>query len=195
MESLGGYLRDLASEAPAPGGGSAAMIVGAAGCALVAMVARICAASRKYAAVLEPAQRLIAGADALRARFEELRVSDEAAFNGVVAARGNADAMQRALAKAAAVPLEGARNALEALELAKQGLALGNRNLASDLGCAAEFAYAALNACAYNVRVNHKFMKDADLVRTQAEELHAAESRAFALKEETRSAVFASLSH
>ena len=32
--------------------------------------------------------------------------------------------------------------------------------LASDVGCAAELASAALAACAYNVRVNHRYMHD-----------------------------------
>ena len=35
-----------------------------------------------------------------------------------------------------------------------------NAQLASDLGCAAEFAQAALAAAALNVRVNHKYLKD-----------------------------------
>ena len=170
-----------------------ALVVGAAACALVAMVARICAGSPKYDAARELTQRLIAQADALREKMLEDRVRDEAAFQAVVAARGNKETMQRALCEAAAVPLEGVSDALTALHLAAESIALGNANLISDLGCAAEFAYAALAACAYNVRINHKFMRDADLVESQRGRLAANEREAGELLASIRRAVSATL--
>lgn len=157
------------------------MVVGAAGAALVSMVARICAASSKYASKHALAVRLLAEADALREAFLERRERDERAFDAVVAARGDKEAMQRALAGAAAVPLEGAQAALVVLRLAHDALDLGNANLASDLGCAAEFAHAALLACAYNVRINHKFMKNASLIASQRSELEGLEQSALPL--------------
>jgi formiminotetrahydrofolate cyclodeaminase len=193
VESLDGYLTKLASEAPVPGGGSAAMVVGAAGCALVSMVARICAGSPKYEAVKALAERLISQADALRERMLAAKARDEVAYEAVVAARGNKDAMQRALRAAAAVPFEGASDALTALRLAAQALDLGNANLVSDVGCAAEFAYSALFACAYNVRINHKFMNDRDTISAQSARLHRYEREANALLGGIRRAVNASL--
>ena len=181
MEALNDYLTKLASEEPVPGGGSAAMVVGAAGCALVAMVARICAASAKYAQVHDLAERLVAEADYLRLRMLEGRVLDESAYESVVAARGDKAKMQQALAHAAAVPLAGAEQALSALRLAGEALELRNANLVSDLGCAAEFAFAALAACAYNVRINHKYMKDASLIASQEQTLQRNEREATAL--------------
>jgi formiminotetrahydrofolate cyclodeaminase len=181
VDSLNDYLTKLASEAPIPGGGSAAMLVGAAACSLCAMVARICAESKKYVDVRPTALRLAAQADALRDRMALLRAQDEAAFEAVVAARGDKEAMQAALRGAAQAPLEGAGAAFEALQLAGEAFDLRNANLVSDAGCAAEFAYAALLACAYNVRINHKFMKDADLVQTQAAELDRLENEGAAL--------------
>jgi formiminotetrahydrofolate cyclodeaminase len=189
VEALNDYLTDLASESPAPGGGSAAMVVGAAGCALVSMVARICAASPKYEAKHALAARLISGADALREAFLERKNRDERAFDAVVAARGNKEAMQQALAGAAAVPLEGAQAALEALQLAADALELGNANLVSDLGCAAEFAHAAMLACAYNVRINHKFLKDETLVSSQSAELERLNRTAEPLLQRVRFAL------
>lgn len=193
MEALNEYLTKLASDAPVPGGGSAAMVVGAAACALVAMVARICAGSPKYDAARELTQRLIAQADALHEKMLRDRVRDEAAFQAVVAARGNKETMQRALCEAAAVPLEGVSDALTALHLAAESIALGNANLISDLGCAAEFAYAALAACAYNVRINHKFMRDANLVESQRGRLAGNEREAAELLASIRKAVSAAL--
>ncbi len=165
------------------------MVVAASGCALVAMVARICAAASKYEAQHPLAERLTARADELRAGFLERKGRDERAFDAVVAARGDKDAMQRALREAAAVPLEGARAALEVMHLAADGLALGNVHLVSDLGCAAEFAHAALLACAYNVRINHKYMKDEDTIVLQQDELAQLERESAALLAQTRSAL------
>jgi formiminotetrahydrofolate cyclodeaminase len=165
------------------------MVVAAAGCALVAMVARICASSPKYVAKRALAESLVAQADTLREGFVQRKASDEQAFDAVVAARGDKDAMQRALAGAAAVPLEGAGAALEALRLAADALELGNANLVSDIGCAAEFAYAGLFACAYNVRINHKFLKDETLVATQRAQLSEFEKAAHPLLHAVRSAL------
>lgn len=165
------------------------MVVAAAGCALVAMVARICASSPKYAATRALAESLVARADTLREAFIQRKERDERAFDAVVAARGDRDAMQRALAGAAAVPLEGAGAALEALRLAADALELGNANLVSDIGCAGEFAYAGLLACAYNVRINHTFMKDETLVATQRAQLSEFEKAAHPLLHAIRSAL------
>lgn len=165
------------------------MVVGAAGCALVSMVARICAASLKYAAKRALAERLVAQADALRAAFLECKERDELAFDAVVAARGDKAAMETALHGAAAVPLEGARAALDVLRLASEALELNNANLVSDLACAAEFGLAALLACAYNVRINHKFMKDTATITAQRSELDELERGAQPLVAATRNAM------
>src|SRR5581483_9760834 len=102
------------------------MIVAAASCALSAMVARI-------GKNPELAER----ADALRERMVGQSERDERAFERVMQTRG--DERQAALAEAAAVPLEGMRLSLDALHLSAQALAIGNVNLVSDAGSAAEF--------------------------------------------------------
>ena len=76
-------------------------------------------------------------------------------------------AVQAALAGAAAAPLETAAIAKRVAQLAERALALENPHLASDLGCAAEFAASALAAAAWNVRVNHAFMKDRATIERQ----------------------------
>lgn len=170
------------------------MVVAASGCALVAMIARICASGKKYAAVHVPANDLAERADALRERILQLKEADERAFDAVVAARGNTEAMQTALAGAAAAPLQGAEAALEVLLYTGEALDLGNAHLISDVGCAAEFAFAALAGCAYNVRINHKFMKDANVVQTQARKLEQLEADGRRRLQDLRSAVSGGLS-
>ncbi len=186
------YLDELASEAPTPGGGSAATIVGALAAALVAMVARITRNNPSYAAKAADAEAVIERADALRAALMAARSDDEIAYARVVGAmalpKSTAEEkgertlrLQAALADAAAAPLAAAALALQALKLSGDAAALGNRHLASDVLCAATFARAALEASAANVRVNHKLLRDADLVRAQAATLAALERDALAV--------------
>jgi len=164
-------------------------MVAAAGASLLAMVARICSANPKYTAHHDLAIELVAQADALREEFLRARERDEAAFDRVVAAtampkatdsekHARRAALELALAHAAAEPLAVAQNALEVLRLAQNALDLGNTNLVSDIGCAAEFAHAALAACAYNVRINHKFMRDTAAVEAQRHALERYEREA-----------------
>jgi formiminotetrahydrofolate cyclodeaminase len=61
--------------------------------------------------------------------------------------------------------------------------------LASDIGCAAEFAAAAVAACAYNVRVNHRAMRDSALVATQAVEMERYERESATLLRRVRETV------
>jgi formiminotetrahydrofolate cyclodeaminase len=165
------YIGALASEEPTPGGGSAATLVTALGAALVAMVARLTQNNAKYAEHHALAADLVTKADGVRARALVARTQDEAAYQTVVNAtalpKGTSEersartaAVQSALGGAARAPLEAAELAKLVAILAARALELENVHLASDLGCAAEFAQAALAAAALNVRVNHKYMKD-----------------------------------
>jgi formiminotetrahydrofolate cyclodeaminase len=161
-------------------------MVAASGAALVAMVARICSTNPKYSAQRDLALKLVAEADALREEFLRARERDEAAFDRVVAAtampketelqkQARRAALELALGHAAAEPLAVAQQALETLRLADECLGIPNKNLISDLGCAAEFAHAGLTACAYNVRINHRFMHDVAAIEAQEDALERYE--------------------
>ncbi len=191
--SLDDYLASLASDLPAPGGGSAAMVVAAAACSLIAMVSRICLNSEKYARTHPLAEELIANADRLREECLQGRERDEAAFAAVVAAKGDKDELEGALMAAASEPLAATALSLQALQLASKALQLHNRNLVSDIGCAAEFAYAALRGSAYNVRINHRYLDDRRTVGTQRTQLQAREREAADLITEIREAVSGAL--
>jgi formiminotetrahydrofolate cyclodeaminase len=204
VETIDAYLDALASAAPAPGGGSAATLVAAHGAALVAMVARITGESGKHPERRALAERLIRVADERRAELLAARAEDERAYGAVVAAMSlpratdeqkaaRTVALQAALAGAAAAPLHAASLALEILRLAESALELRNPNLISDLGCAAEFASAALASSAYNVRINHKFMKDRATIDVQEAKLQAYERSAGEVLERVRAETARSL--
>jgi methenyltetrahydrofolate cyclohydrolase len=179
VETLDGYLTALASSAATPGGGSAAAIVAASGAALLSMVGRIYSENPKYAPYHELVSRIVTSSDALRADLLAAREKDENAFARVMTAhdlpQGNeaekvarAGLVEKALTAAAAEPLHAAGLALDVLRFATQLMTVPNKNLMSDIGCAAEFGYAGLVACGYNVRINHRYMRNADAIAQQA---------------------------
>lgn len=183
------YLNRLASSAPTPGGGSAAAICGAMGAALVAMVARITRENPKNDERAALADACIAEGELLRARFLEARTLDERAYGAVVEAMALPRAteaektartarLQDALAQAAAAPLAAVNLGAQLLALSERALDLENVHLASDLGCAADFALAAIAASALNVRVNHKYLKNPDLVAEHTRVLEMFEREA-----------------
>ncbi len=164
------------------------------------MVARICAANPKYTSHGALSADLIAQADRLRTELLAARPLDEAAFQDVIAAGALPKAsesqralrsatLERALDVAACEPLSAAQKALAVLRAAQRLLEIPNRSLRSDIGCAAEFARAAVSACAYNVRINHAYMKDSARIAAQARELEAVEAEAASLHEAIRSAL------
>jgi len=199
VRTLHDYLNELASASPTPGGGSAAMIVAETGVSLVAMVARICLENAAYAAQHPRLQRIAGRTEELRAALEAARHEDERAFSYVVEAMAlpkgaqRTERMQQALLGAARAPLHGARLCLAVLHAAPDVAEIDNANLASDVGCAAEFAASALFACAYNVRINHRYMKDAAAIAVQRERIDRYEREARALLEGLRAHVARSM--
>ena len=180
VETIGDYLERLASNDPVPGGGSAAALTAAVAAALTAMVGRI---------QRPPNEAIVSRADRLRAELAEARRRDEAAYAAVVAAQAlpkrsdeeraaRDDALAATLYEAAEAPLHAATLALGVLELTDRLIETPMRALASDVGSAAELAAAAVAACAYNVRVNHRYMHDEPAIREQAVVLDRVERNA-----------------
>lgn len=165
------------------------MFVAAAGAALIAMVARISAANPKFTSAKEAAERIAARADALRTAFVSARRRDEAAFDAVVQAQrlpkandeeksARARALENALHHAADVPLALGSQVLDGMLLAMETLRIENKNLISDVACAAEFFHAALRSCTYNVRINHHYMKEQAAITAQMQEVRRLEHEA-----------------
>ena len=175
-----GFADLLGSDAPAPGGGSAAALAGALGAALTAMVGSLTVGKKKYAAVEADLQTLNARAEVLRRRLEALVQADAEAFLPLAAAYGlpketpeqqahKAAVLEQALDGACAVPLETMEACCEGIALAQEYAAKGSALAVSDAGCAALFCKAALQASGLNVSINTKLMAD----RAHAEALNA----------------------
>ena len=164
-ESLGGFVADVASSAPVPGGGSVVAHVGSLGAALAQMVAGLTIGRKKYAAVESEMKEMALRAAHLVRRLSELKDEDAAAYALVSEAyklpkdsseqlTARDAAIQAALIRAAEVPLETARWCAEVAMLAATCAEKGNTNAASDAGVAALLAEAACRGAAFNVRIN-----------------------------------------
>lgn len=155
----------LASDAPTPGGGTAAALAGAMGAALAEMVAALTLSKEKYAASHEAV--LPIGERARGARVELLRLAreDSDAYDGVVAARrlpkgspAEQETRSRRIAEAnrlaADVPMRTAREAARLLDQLPELAEKGNPNAASDAGAAALLLEAAVQGALLNVAIN-----------------------------------------
>jgi glutamate formiminotransferase/formiminotetrahydrofolate cyclodeaminase len=169
--ALDGWIDQLASTAPAPGGGSAAALAGALAAALVAMVSRITSSRKAYASVAPEFAEIAAEADSLRLKLRDLVDRDAQAYQSVMAAyrlpqeteeqrRRRQEEIDRALLQAAEVPLETARAAASVLRLARRCAEAGYRSAMADSGVAALLAEAALRGAVYNVEVNVRSLSD-----------------------------------
>src|SRR3989441_3136125 len=182
--TLDGWLDELASGAPVPGGGSAAALAGALAGALVAMVARLTVGRKAYAGVQQRAAEILAEADALRAQLRRLVDDDAAAYGKVSAAYRlpkddprRTRAADEALVGAARTPLAMARGAARLVALAKEIGTIGNRNAHSDALVAEALARAALGGAVENVRVNVGSLSEPGLGRSLLEEAEQLERR------------------
>jgi formiminotetrahydrofolate cyclodeaminase len=184
--SLQEILDEIASETPAPGGGSVAALVGAMAAGLAAMAAR-------FSPDWEPARETARRADALRARLVPLADADAAAFEQVLAAMRvpkelEAEVRNRligdALSRAADVPLLIAEAAAEVAELGALAAAGGNTNLRGDATAGAVLGEAATRVAANLVEINLGTAADDERIargRELVQRASAAAKRALAL--------------
>ncbi|TMG52496.1 MAG: cyclodeaminase/cyclohydrolase family protein [Chloroflexi bacterium] len=176
--TLRAFSDDLASDAPVPGGGSAAAYAGAMGAALAAMVARITA--KKEGSSDSP--DFIGEMDRLRGELLRLVDADSAAYARVAEAmrlprkteeekRARTDRMQAALVTASEVPLEVAKTARRLLEACERSVVSASPMTASDIGVGALLAETALRGAALNVMINLASIKDPAQVKVLSEDL------------------------
>lgn len=169
------YLDRLASEEPAPGGGSAAALTGALAAALVTMVTNLTLGKEKFASVEAEMSELKVRAEELRAELTRLVEQDAEAYSEVAAAfklprnteeekKKRHEILQAALVNAAAVPLRVAEAALEVARLCAPAADKGNPNAVSDAGVAVVLAEAAAQAAALNVKINLAWLEDKEFV-------------------------------
>jgi methenyltetrahydrofolate cyclohydrolase len=190
------FLGELATESPAPGGGSAAALGGAMAAALCCMACRLTLARERFEPAWPEMRAVLERAEPLGARLRALVDEDCAAYDAVVAARrlpkgsdperqARQRAVQEAAVRAARVPLETLETVAGLAAAVRRAAASANPACITDVGSAAAMIRAAALSAAYNVRVNLPDIADAGL----RDGLSAAAAAAAAAVEENIPAV------
>ena len=176
MESCRKFVEVLASDAPAPGGGGAAALVGAVGTALGNMVGSLTVGKKKYADVEAEIIALKAKCDDLQKQLLDQVEADEVNFLPLAKAYGipkddpgRDKIMEEATIIACSTPVKIMELCCEALDAIAVFAAKGSRLAVSDAGCGAVCVKAALQAASLNVFINTKSLKN----REVAEEMNA----------------------
>ena len=170
------FVKVLASDAPAPGGGGAAALVGAIGTALGNMVGSLTVGKKKYADVQDEIIALKAKCDELQKQLLDQVEADEVNFLPLAKAYGipkddptRDKVMEEATIIACSTPMKIMELCCEAIEAIKVFAEKGSRLAVSDAGCGAVIVKAALQAASLNVFINTKTLQN----REKAEEMNA----------------------
>jgi formiminotetrahydrofolate cyclodeaminase len=193
------FTKDLASDSPVPGGGSAAALAGATAAGLIAMVASLTIGKPGYEEHWEEMKRIREEMEEARGFFLDAMDEDAGSYSKVIecfkmpknteeekACRINA--IQNSLYEAAVVPLRVAEKTASLFEFAGIVIEKGNQNAASDGAVAALMARAATRGALFNVRINAQSLKDPQkrselLKRAEELEKEADEAERKALKQ------------
>ena len=177
------FLDELASNSPAPGGGSVAALSGALGAALSSMVCNLTKGKQGYETTQDEIRQAYEKSEDLRKDLTDLIDKDTEAFNEVMKAmkmpkdtedqkEDRRQAMQAAFKHAAEVPLETARKCNQILDVARIVAEKGNKNSISDAAVSALMAQTGLQAAILNVRINLTSIKDSEYALKISNELH-----------------------
>jgi formiminotetrahydrofolate cyclodeaminase len=185
------FVTVLASDAPAPGGGGAAALVGAIGTALGNMVGSLTVGKKKYADVQDEILALKAKCDDLQKQLLDQVEADEVNFLPLAKAYGipkddpNRDkVMEEATIIACSTPMHIMELCCEAIDAIAVFAAKGSRLAVSDAGCGAVCCKAALQAASLNVFINTKSLKNRDVAEEMNSKANQMLSKYCALADE-----------
>jgi glutamate formiminotransferase/formiminotetrahydrofolate cyclodeaminase len=182
------FCAELASNSPAPGGGSVAALNGALSAGLSAMVGNLTFGKKGYEKVREEMEIVAEKAQPLKDFFIEAIDKDTEAFNQLMTAfalpkksdeekKARQEAIDEATKGATQVPFSVLEKSRTAAELALAVAREGNRNSLSDAGVAGLTAAVCAEGALYNVLINTQEMPDGPYrseTRTQARNMCAA---------------------
>ena len=182
-QQIESFVQDLNSAKPMPGGGSAAAICGAMAAALVGMSAHMTVGKKKYAAVEDRMQEIIAEAGTLQAEMLDMAQEDADMYSQVLQAyklpnttTEEAEARKQAIEEASKTAVDSSLKVTGAcvriIKLAYTTVSEGNRMMVTDGSASALLARACQQVAAYNVRINLGGVKE-KAARDEAERMLA----------------------
>jgi formiminotetrahydrofolate cyclodeaminase len=181
-KSMQVFLDELASAAPAPGGGSVSALSGALGAGLISMVCNFTLGNPKYAAVQDEISALLKKSESLRRELTGLVEADVQAYTEFSQTMKmprdteeqktiRARALDKARKAATEVPMRVAEACVAVMGLCSTALEKGNTNLVSDVGVGILAAEAGLRSAALNVLINLGSIKDEGYVNENRSKL------------------------
>lgn len=188
-----GFVKELSTNSPAPGGGSVAALAGALGAALSSMVAAL-THEKKEMLETKPEMNIIGvEAQTLKDRLTFLVDEDTEAFNKVMDANRMAatndneqkikdKAVEVANKYAIEIPMETAEKCFRVIELAEILVEKGNPNSVSDAGVAAEVALAGVSGACMNVLINLPGIEDEDYCDSKRDQVETIMEKAESLE-------------
>ena len=177
------FLDELASSAPAPGGGSVAALSGALGAGLISMVCNLTLGKPKYAAVQDDISAILKKSESLRKELTDLLEADVQAYTQLSQTMKmpretdeqkatRAALMDKALKAATEVPMRVAEACVAVMAMCPPAAEKGNTNAVSDVGVGILMAEAGLRSAALNVLINLGVIKDDRFVSESRKKLN-----------------------
>ena len=160
--TLHDFADELSTDSPAPGGGSAAALMGSLAAALDSMVANLTVKNRRHREYWEDMRRIAPAAQEIKERLVRAIDDDTRAFNRMVEAMKAGEGEQEAIMGAAEVPMSVLRAIPPVVEMAAELEEKGLQASVSDAGVAASAAEAAAVGAYYNVVINLEQVEDAE---------------------------------
>jgi len=164
------FCDELSIDSPAPGGGSAAALMGAVGAGLDSMVANLTVKNRKFISSWDEMLEIAPAAQNTKEFLLGAIDDDTRAFNTWMETAKSGGDVQSAIKVAVEVPLSVLK---KTPEIAEQAMALAERGMQSslsDAGVAAAAARACASGAYYNVLINLPQIVDEDYRRRTASE-------------------------
>lgn len=198
------FINDLASDSPAPGGGSTAALVGALSGALNSMVYSLTVGKKSFEKLDENKKEELLlfkiESENFIKRSIELMEEDRKAFselmNGYKIPKEKEDReekIQKLTIGALMAPLKMSREALKFYENIKFGVTYGNKMLVSDGGVSAILLHSTIESSILNVMVNLKYINDLNFKKEIEEEIENAMKISLEKKNEIMKLVYSSV--
>jgi len=192
------FTNTLASNKPAPGGGSVSALAGANGCGLMIMAGELSFHKKKFKALDEGVQNTfkkhIEFFESSKEKFLSYIDEDTKAFNQLMDAfrlpkdnekqkEARSIAIQKATMESIRVPMEVCQLSIESLRHVEVVMNDANRNTISDQGVGVMMLHTALEGSAMNVLINLSGLKDDRLSKEYRKEVQLIQEEARQLRQ------------
>ncbi|MCL2556336.1 MAG: cyclodeaminase/cyclohydrolase family protein [Firmicutes bacterium] len=194
------FIAEVASDSPAPGGGSVAALSCSLGAGLISMLANLTVDKKGYEEVCDKMKEVALMAKSASDKFLKVIDADTKAFEAFMdtlkmpkdtdeqkAARSAA--MQGASKGITLVPLQLAIDALSLIDTCEYAIKAGNKNATSDGAVALTMLRSGILSAIFNVRINLSGIKDEEFVKRVAKQVDEIEKNIKAREAEILSKV------